>query len=149
VPRVEFACCRVGCDSDMTAAGSGRAALRLLSESGTCACRELVRLHGIGNQRATHGTTCVLVGDGECSCERDACRARRRLVVRGGDWSEGLPLAGNWSEKLPTSQEQDVLLVMVLTGVFSRPRLESWPLCCQWCQKTPPQEQLSRRQRGP
>jgi hypothetical protein len=58
--------------------------------------------------------------------EMESARANEMLVVRGGDWSEGLPLAGNWSEKLPTSRERDVLLVMVLTGVFSRPHLESW-----------------------
>jgi hypothetical protein len=29
---------------------------------------------------APRGTVCVLVGDGECSCERAACRASRRLV---------------------------------------------------------------------
>jgi hypothetical protein len=63
-----------------------------------------------------------------------------QLVVLGGDWSEGVPLVGNWSEKLLTSREQDVLPVMVLTGVLSPPRLESWPSCCQswpshcqWC----------------
>jgi hypothetical protein len=90
------------------------------------------------------------------SCEAEACRARWRLVVRGEDLSEGVPLVGNWSGKLPTSGEQDVLPVMVLTGVFSPPRLESWPSrCrywpshCQWCQKTSPQERLSHRQRGP
>jgi hypothetical protein len=54
-----------------------------------------------------------------------------RLVVRGGDLSEGVPLVGNWSEKLPTDREHDVLPVMVLTGVLSPPRLESWPSRCQ------------------
>jgi hypothetical protein len=54
-------------------------------------------------------------------------RARRRLLVRGGDLSEGIPLVGNWSEMLPTSRKHDVLPVWVLTGVLGLPRLESWP----------------------
>jgi hypothetical protein len=61
------------------------------------------------------------------SRSQGGARAGRGLVVRGGDLSEGVPLAGNWSEMLPTSQEHDVLLVKVLTGVLSLPRLESWP----------------------
>jgi hypothetical protein len=50
-----------------------------------------------------------------------------RLVVRGGDLFEGIPLMGNWLEMLPTSRKRDVLPVWVLTGVLSLPRLESWP----------------------
>jgi hypothetical protein len=50
---------------------------------------------------------------------------RRRLVVRGGDFSEGVPLVGNWSEVLPTGREHDVLPVRVLTGVLGPPRPES------------------------
>jgi hypothetical protein len=68
------------------------------------------------------------------SCEAETCRARRRLVVRGGDFScdagtcrGGIPLVGNWSEMLPTGRRLDVLPVWVLTGVLSPPRLESWP----------------------
>jgi hypothetical protein len=60
-----------------------------------------------------------------CCGETETCRVRRRLVVRGGDSSERVPLAANWSEKLPTSREPDVLPVLVLTGVLSPPRLES------------------------
>jgi hypothetical protein len=71
------------------------------------------------------------VQGGNLSCEAETCGMRWRLVVRGGDSSEGVPLVGNWSEKLPTSREQDVLPVMVLTGVLSPPRLESWPSRCQ------------------
>jgi hypothetical protein len=63
---------------------------------------------------------------GDLSCEAENCRARQRLVVRGGDLLEGVPLAGNWSEMLPTSREHDILPVRVLTGVLSLPRLESW-----------------------
>jgi hypothetical protein len=58
------------------------------------------------------------------SYEAETCRASE-------DLSEGVPLVRKWSEKLPTSREQDVLLVMVLTGVLSPPRLESWPSRCQ------------------
>jgi hypothetical protein len=57
---------------------------------------------------------------GDLSCEAETCRAR-------------LPLVGNLSVKLSTSREQDVLPVMVLTGVFSPPFLESRPSRCQWC----------------
>jgi hypothetical protein len=42
--------------------------------------------------------------------------ARRRLVVRGGDLSEGIPLVGNWLEMLPTGQKHDNLPVWFLTG---------------------------------
>jgi hypothetical protein len=75
----------------------------------------------------------ALVGSGNYSCERGACRARRRLLVRGGDLSEGVgvPLVGNWSVMLRTGREQEVLPVMVLTGVLSPSRLESWPSRCQ------------------
>jgi hypothetical protein len=35
-----------------------------------------------------------------------SCRGQKqRLVVRGGDSLEGVPLVGNWSEKPPTSRE--------------------------------------------
>jgi hypothetical protein len=59
--------------------------------------------------------------------ESGAVRAGRRLVVRVGDLSVGVPLVGNCSGMLPTSREHDVLPVKVLTGVLSLPRLESWP----------------------
>jgi hypothetical protein len=100
------------------------------SQDATCTCNTA----HLGRRRR------VLVRTNCLSCEAETGCARRRLVVRGGDWSEGLPLVGNLLEKLPTSWDQDVLLVMVLTGVLSPPRLESWPSRCQWCQKTPPQE---------
>jgi hypothetical protein len=67
------------------------------------------------------------VGVGGSSCEAETCRLRRRLVVRGEELSEGIPLVGNWSEVPPAGQEHDVLLVWVLTGVLSLPRLQSWP----------------------
>jgi hypothetical protein len=62
------------------------------------------------------------------SREAETCCVRRRLVVRGGDSSGGLPLVGNLSEKLPTSREPDILPMMVLIGVFSPPRLEAFTL---------------------
>jgi hypothetical protein len=43
--------------------------------------------------------------------------------VRGGDFSEGIPLEGNWSEMLLTGRRLDALPVWVLTGVLSPPRL--------------------------
>jgi hypothetical protein len=100
VPRVEFACCRVGCDSDMTAARPGRVALRLLSQLGAHVCRQLVRLHGMGNRRPMRHSGRVHVS-GSCHMvqlaswsEMESARANELLVVRGGDWSEGLPLVG-------------------------------------------------------
>jgi hypothetical protein len=148
------------------AARLSKAALRLLSELNVRVCRQLVCLHGMGNRRPTRcsgrvhvmrlchvvrdaswsetesarANELVVVRGGDLSCEAETSLARRRLVVRGGDWSEKLPPVGNLSEKLPTSREQDVLPVMVLTGVLSPPCLESWPSRCQWCQKTLPQE---------
>jgi hypothetical protein len=158
VPRVEFAYCRVGGDGDLTATQLSRAALRLLSGPTARAGRQLLWLHGMGNppphtrrgggvrapgsrhavrfapwsetETARANEQLVLRG-GDLSCEAETRRARRRLVVRGGDSSEGVSLVGNWSEKLPTRREQDVLPVMVLTGVLSPPRLESWPSRCQ------------------
>jgi hypothetical protein len=68
-----------------------------------------------------------LVQGGDLSCEAETCRVRRRLVVRGEDLSEGIPLVGNWSEMLPTGRKCDILPVWVLTRVLSLPRLESLP----------------------
>jgi hypothetical protein len=98
VPRVEFACCRVRGDGDLTVAQLSRAALRLLSGPAACTGRQLVCLHGMGHPPppaswgrclragiAPRGTVCALVGDGDCSCERAAFHARRRLIVRDRD----------------------------------------------------------------
>jgi hypothetical protein len=83
--------------------------------------------------RATcHGTR-LSRSRGGSSCEAETCCASPRLVVRGGDLSEGVPLVGNWSDMLPSSREHDVLPMMVLTGFLSLPRLECWPPRCQWC----------------
>jgi hypothetical protein len=49
MPRAELACCMVGCDGELMAARSGRAALRPMSEPDARACRQLVRLHGMGD----------------------------------------------------------------------------------------------------
>jgi hypothetical protein len=62
----------------------------------------------------------------DLSCEAEACR--RRLL-----------LAGDLSRKLPSSQKQDFLPAMVLTGIPSPPYAKSWPSHCQRCSKTPPQ----------
>jgi hypothetical protein len=49
------------------------------------------------------------------------CRARRRLVVRGGDLSwprrRRVPLVGNWSEMQPSGQGLGVLRVRVLMKI--------------------------------
>jgi Zn-dependent metalloprotease len=54
VPRVEFACCRVGLDGDLMVAQLSRAALRLLSRPAARAGRQLVHLHDIRNCSPTH-----------------------------------------------------------------------------------------------
>jgi hypothetical protein len=59
--------------------------------------------------------------------EPEGGRARRSLVMRGGDLLWGIPLVGNWSDMQPTGRRLDVLPVWVLTRVLSLPRLESWP----------------------
>jgi hypothetical protein len=161
VPRVEFACCRVRCDGDLMVAWLNRAALRLLSGPAARTGCQLVHLHGIGNlppHIVAEVFTCrdratwyglhpgrrqrVLMRMSSLSCEAETCRARRRLV-EGGSSSRELV------REAPNCREKDVFPVMVLTRVFSPPRLESWTSRCQWCQKTTFQEGLSRRQRGP
>jgi hypothetical protein len=137
VPRVEFTCCRAGRDGDLMAARLIRAALRLLSGPVARAGCQLVRLHGMGNQCPTRRSGRVHV-PGACHVvrlvswlETESARANEQLVMRGIDLSEGVPLVGNLSGKLPTSREQDVSPVMVLTVVLNPPRLESWPSRCQ------------------
>jgi hypothetical protein len=140
VPRAELACCRARDDGNVTAAQPSRAILRLLSEPAARVGRQLVCLHGAGNRSPTRRAEGICLSgprdvvwsmpqsDTETAhVNRAACCVRRRLVVRGGDCSEGVPLVENWLEMLPTGREHDVLTVMVLTGVLSPPRLESWP----------------------
>jgi hypothetical protein len=110
----------------------GRPALRFLSGPAACMGRQLVPLHGAGNRSLTrHGGGARALGSRRVSwptpqSELGGARARRRLLVQGGDLSEGIPLVGNWSEMLLTGRKHDVLPVWVLTGVLSLPRLESW-----------------------
>jgi hypothetical protein len=162
VPRAELACGRAGDDGDGMAGQPVRPALRLLSGPAACMaaswCTCMAR--GIIPQRASvvvlaprvmahvpvgaEGRLCeaetfrarrrLVVRGGDLSCEAETCRVRRRLVVRCRDFSceaetsrGGIPLVGNWSEVLPTGRRPDVLPVWVLTGVLSPPRLESWP----------------------
>jgi hypothetical protein len=91
VPRAKLACGRVGDDVDGMAVQPGRPTLRLLSGIAACMGRQLVPLHGMGNRSPTRhsGDTCA-----PSSChvswptpqsESGGARARRRLVVRGGD----------------------------------------------------------------
>jgi hypothetical protein len=93
VAQAELACCRVGCDGELMAARSGRAALRLLSESDARASRQLVRLHGMGNWCSTRRSGRAHV-PGSCHVvwfvswsEMESARANELLVVRGRDWS--------------------------------------------------------------
>jgi hypothetical protein len=162
VPRAELVCSRVGDDGNGMVVQLSRSALRLLSGPAARTDRQLVCLHGAGNRSPTRrGGDVRVLGSWRVfwltpQSESGTARARRRLVVRGGDCSEEVPLVGNWSEMLPTGQDQDVLPVMVLTGVLSPPhpeswpsRCQSWPSHCQWCQKTLSRGRLFRHQRGP
>jgi hypothetical protein len=113
VPRVEFECCRVSCDSELMAVRPGRVALRLLSGPAARAGRQLVRLHGTGNwcptrrsgrvhvpglrhvvrfaswseTESARASEMLVVRGRESSCEVKTRRVRWRLVVRGGDLS--------------------------------------------------------------
>jgi hypothetical protein len=119
VPRGELACCRVRDDGDVMTVQLGRVILRLLSGPAAYTGCQLVCLHGAGNRSSTRrGEDVCVWGLRRASwptpqSEAETCCARRRLVVRGGDCSEEVPLAGNWSEMLPNSREQNNLLVMV------------------------------------
>jgi hypothetical protein len=104
----------------------GRPALRLLSGPATCAGRQLVRLHGVEN-RPPRVVVEELTPQACAACRGPHPSRSRGEIVRDGDLSEGVPLARNWSEMLPTGREHDVLLVRVLTGVLSPPRIESGP----------------------
>jgi hypothetical protein len=114
---------RASCHGRRTSRSRGE-----LARGGTCHTRR--RLVTQGRDLSCGVETCRarqrLVTRGEdSSCKAETCHAGRRLVVRGGDSSEGVPLVGNWSEMLPIGRKRDVLLVWVLTGVLSLPRLES------------------------
>jgi hypothetical protein len=133
VPRDEFACGRVGDDGDVMVAQLVRPALRLLSGRAVCmaasCCTYMMWRFVPPHVSVVVLTPCIwahtpvgtglLVRGGDLSCEAETCRAKRRLVV-------GVPLVGNWSEMQPTGQRLDVLLVWVLTRVFS-PCPESLP----------------------
>jgi hypothetical protein len=133
VPWAELACSRVGDDGDGMAVQLSRPTLRPLSGPAARTGRQPVCLHGAGNRSPTrHGEDVRVSGSHYVSwptpqSESRTARARRRLLVRGRDFSEGVPLVGNWSEVLPTGREQAVLPVRVLTGVLNPPCPESWP----------------------
>jgi hypothetical protein len=103
VPRSKLACGRVGDDGDGVAVQPGRPVLRLLLALAACMGRQLVSLHGAGNRSPTrHGGGARAACRGPRLsrsrgglCEVETSRARRRLVVRGGNLSEGTPLVGN------------------------------------------------------
>jgi hypothetical protein len=99
VPRAELACGRVGDDVDGMAVQSNIPALRLLSGPVACmtASWRICMARGIVPPRilvvvlapqaraACHSPRTNQ--SGESSCEAETCRARRRLLVRGGDLS--------------------------------------------------------------
>jgi hypothetical protein len=121
VPRAVLACGRVGDDGDVMATQPVRPALRLLSGQATCMAASCCTCMAwrIIPPRASVAVLapCVLA---HVPVGAETCRARRRLVV-------GIPLMGNWSEMQPTSRRLNVLLVWVLTRVFSPPCPESLP----------------------
>jgi hypothetical protein len=107
VPRLEFVCCRIRDDGDLTAAQLSRATLRLLSGPAARAGRQLVRLHGMGTgpprivaealarlDRTTwYGLRLgrrrrLLVRTSSLSCEAETCRAKQRLIVGGSSNGE-------------------------------------------------------------
>jgi hypothetical protein len=126
-----LACRRAGRGGASGAARRNSAALHPLLEPATRSCRQLERLHGMGNWRPmcrcegarvlgwhhvrvgpgllvlTFSYGLTFVGDGNNSCKRvscrrrgenssykaETCRARQRLLVRGGDLSEKSPLS--------------------------------------------------------
>jgi hypothetical protein len=88
VPRAELACGRVGDDGDVMAAQPVRPALRLLSGAGHLHGHQLLYLHGVKNHSSTRvGGGARSVRLGPCASRGQTCRARRRLVVQGGDLS--------------------------------------------------------------
>jgi hypothetical protein len=130
----------------MDGRAAGQTSIKALFGASFLHDRQLVYLHGAGNRSPTHfgggacapGSRCVSWRTHQL--EQGRARARRRLVVRGGDLScevetcrvrrrlvRGIPLVGNWSKMLPTGRRLDVLPVSVLIGVLGPPRLVSWP----------------------
>jgi hypothetical protein len=93
VPRVEFACCRVGRDGDLMAARLNEPHLRLLSGLAARACRKRVRLHGMGNWPSTCRSESVYMPGSRHVVwlmpwsQAETARASEQLVVRGGDLS--------------------------------------------------------------
>jgi hypothetical protein len=93
VSRAKLACGRVGDDGDGTTVQQGRTALRLLLGPAACMGRQLVYLHGAGNQSSTRrGGDVRSLGSRRVSwptpqSESREARAGRGLVVRGGDLS--------------------------------------------------------------
>jgi hypothetical protein len=137
VSRAELACGKVGDDGNVMAVQPVSPALRLLAGRAVSCCSRMTWRFAPLHMSVTMLVPCVRahapVGTGlivrgrDLSCEAETCRARRRLVVRGGDSSWGVPLVGNWSEMQPTGQRLDVLPVRVLTRVLSPPCRESLP----------------------
>jgi hypothetical protein len=106
VPRAKLACRRVGGDGDEMAAQLSRPASKLMSGPAARVGRQLVCLHCVGNRFPTRRGEDVRVsgvaphasvGVRGSSRETETSRVRRKVVVRGRDFSEGVPLVGNWS----------------------------------------------------
>jgi hypothetical protein len=103
VPRAELACGRVGDDDNVMAAQQVRPALRLLSGRATCmaaSCCTCMAWRFVPPHASVMVlATCVwahkpvgagpIVRGGDLSCDVETSRARRRLLVQGGDLSWG------------------------------------------------------------
>jgi hypothetical protein len=106
VPQAKLECGRVGDDGDGMARQPGRPALRLLLGPAPYTGRHVVLVRGAENRSPTCrcGGVCIacslhvsgptlesesgeLVRDKVFSCEAVSCRAKWRLVVRGGELS--------------------------------------------------------------
>jgi hypothetical protein len=111
VPQAELACGRVRDDGDVMVAQLVRPALRLLAgwAANCCTCMtwrfvspraSVAKLEPCVWVHTPVGTDLVVRG-GDLSCEAKTCHARKRLVVRGGDFL----LVGNWSKMQPLAED--------------------------------------------
>jgi hypothetical protein len=88
-------CCKVGDDGDRMVVQLSRPVLRLLSGPVARVGRQLVCLHGMGNRSPTRRDEDVRVSGSRDvlwptpQSETGTARVNERLVVRGGDCSEG------------------------------------------------------------
>jgi hypothetical protein len=122
VPRVESCVWQSKDDGDVMAARLVGPALRLLSGQVVCmaasCCLRMTWRFAPSCVSVVTPELCVWAPH---TSRSRTCRARRRLVVRGGVLSwlrrRQVPLVGNWSEMQPSGQGLGVLPVRVLTKI--------------------------------